>query len=187
MTEALYLTASVALTVFAQRSLDKKMKNEYQPPLHDILHKHLPDLQKFERFIDMLPVALGLIVVSFVINGSVPFKKVASPLALLFFLRILCFSFTILPCPYTLTSHPKSIGGTNDCMFSGHTACTLLFAYIICAKIPGLKWPLLLYSLLASMLIVSTRSHYTADIIVAWIATYAVILFSYSQKSFPHP
>ena len=187
MTEALCLAASVALTVFTQRSLDKKMKNEYQPPLHDILHNNLPDLQKFERFIDVLPVALGVIVFSFVINGSVAFKRVACPLALIFFLRILCFSFTILPCPYTLTSRPKSIDGTNDCMFSGHTACTLLFAYIICAKIPSLKWPLLLYCLLASMLIVSTRSHYTADIIVAWIAAYAVILFSYSRKPFPYP
>ena len=94
----------------------------------------------------------------------------------MYFLRCLTTRATILPSPIcTVRSHILAIGGCNSCIFSGHTAATLLLAHALAAAHPEWTGPLLVYCVLASAAILVTRSHYTVDVLVAWIASYAVV------------
>ena len=67
------------------------------------------------------------------------------------------------------------MGGCNSCIFSGHTALTLLFAHTLAKAEPRLRPWVLGYCLVASTAIVATRAHYTVDVVVAWIAVAAIV------------
>lgn len=175
MAEAAYLAASVAITGKMQRNIDKRMKHEAGRPLPDVIHDNFPNLTKYEAWIDLIPAFLGCIVVALVVTGNFRnIRRIVMTLAILLVLRCVCFSVTVLPTPFDVCD-PLAVGGCHDCVFSGHTAITLLFASVIYEVYPDMKWPLLAYCILGSLFIVMTRSHYTIDVIVAWIATHSVL------------
>ena len=67
------------------------------------------------------------------------------------------------------------VGGCNETIFSGHTSFMVL---ILLYTIPYLhffgKFIVIMYALFGTILIISLRSHYTIDVLLAWIITYLV-------------
>ena len=168
------LSSACLWTRYVQRKMDDG-NSSCRMPLHDLGHALLPNLSSHERAIDALPMVLGCAVGLLALRGEVDAERVVNGAALLFFLRSVTMSVTTLPSPIcTATRRNGSIGGCHDCIFSGHTALTLLFAYHI-AQARGHRVELLVYCLAASALIVATRSHYTVDVLVAWLAVYALV------------
>ena len=177
MTDAAALVASIALTSHLQERLDKEMRYRGgvpPPPLRDVIHKNGPNLEKYEEFIDLIPTILGCMVLALVLRGDINIKPLLRAIAAMFLLRCICFFVTGLPSPCE-GRVPKSCGGMHDCIYSGHTALTLIFAYFIWCYDPSTAWLLILYCIVGSMLIIATRAHYTIDVLVAWIATYMII------------
>ena len=171
------VAASVLATHLTQKYVDRPGNPvENQPPLYDILHQFFPNLCKYERFIDLLPTLLGFVVLYLVLFRNVDYVKPCHTIAIMMFFRCITVMVTRLPSP--ICAHVDkvvAIGGNNSCIFSGHVALTILFAYVIYRHAPSYRRPLLAYCIITSLLIAATRSHYTIDIIVAWITVYAII------------
>ena len=176
--ELALLGSSIATTCFIQKKIDSLMRNTTNclRPLDDIVHNNLINLSKYEKYIDIIPIFLGMIVVYLSFFNNLDFNKLFLLLSIAFFMRAISFAMTILPSPIcTNNKNASSIGGCHDCIFSGHTACTLIFAYFIHKNTCAYKKPLLIYCLLGSLFITLSRSHYTIDVFVAWLAVYFII------------
>ena len=173
------LSSSIIGSKVNQDELDRKGKVlKYSAPLYDVLHNTLPDMSRFDQIIDYLPIVLGIIILHLAIIKHPKFNmyRLIQLVSFMLILRIMTSAFTVLPSPICTNSKTAcAIGGCHDCIFSGHTAMTLIFAYTIQHCYPELKIPLLIYTLFGSLLIIGTRNHYTVDVIVAWIVVYALI------------
>ena len=171
---------SIGATVAMQRAVDRKMRSSVGRecgPLIDVVHETFADLSKYERYIDLAPVLLGVIALYFAVRGRLEHEKILIVLSIVFFARSLTFSCTLLPSPLSscMVKGSQSVGGCHDCIFSGHTAMTLVLAYFLQKAYPSCKCALLSYCVIASLLITMTRAHYTIDVLVAWIVVYAII------------
>ena len=150
------------------------------PPLKDVLHQLLPNLSCYESAIDLLPPLIGGVVLALVWTDNEARPRVPMllyALSVTHLIRIVTTRVTILPSPICTASFrkPRAAGGCYDCIFSGHTSTTLLLSYFVYRYVPRWRWPLLAYCLAASLMIVATRSHYTIDVLVAWVVSYAVV------------
>ena len=171
--------SSILGTKITEKRLDDIGKQiKYEKPLYDILHNTLPNLKAYDRYIDLIPSLLGIFVVCLMVNGDSPIqvKKILRQLSMLFILRMLTTSITILPSPICSSSKKAcAIGGCHDCIFSGHTAVMLLLSFYISQSNPSFSKILVLYNIVGSLLIISTRNHYTIDVFIAWIVVYALL------------
>lgn len=180
------LIGSIGMTFALQKVTDGDMRGKNPSPLLDVVHANTFDLRRLQPYIDFLPILPGLATACLVFARDVSLDPILYAVSGVFGLRAICFSVTIFPAPFNKTKHvPKAQGGNHDCMYSGHTALMLLFAYVIWQTFPCLGILLLVYCALGSFLIIVTRAHYTIDVIVAWIATYAVIMSCFSKDMFP--
>jgi hypothetical protein len=181
LSNALLLSGSIGLTHVNQCSLDKiGHGHACQQPLPDLIHQMTPNMSKYEKCIDMLPIVVGVIVLylSFVDGTYSDLLDMSRLLSIMYLLRIFTTRATILPSPICTKERAASaIGGCHDCVFSGHTATMLLMAYFVYKRRADWLWPLVGYSILSTLAIVVTRSHYTIDVVVAWITVYAIIKF----------
>lgn len=170
----------VVLTKISQTHTDKiGSKHQCTTELYDIMHANFKDLSQYEHLIDIFPLSVisGTIWLLVTNHPSLDTPKLIRQCFVTFMLRCITTMVTVLPSPICgKKASPQAIGGCNDCIFSGHTALTLLFAYAIYICQPTLMIPLLLYCIFASLWIILSRSHYTIDVLVAWIVVYAVIL-----------
>jgi hypothetical protein len=142
--------------------------NKTTPKVYDIGHKYLPNISKYEYILNII---LGLAACSFFI-----YPKIFLPFLVLFLIiiviRMITIQLTVLPkttCDIK-TSFDLS-GYCYDKIFSGHTAfmCLLtLFLYNL-KKIS--VFALIIINVLYGLLIISARSHYTIDVVVAFIVT----------------
>ena len=171
------LVGSWLLTRAAQESVDKRGASCTRP-LSDVLHDLLPDLSHMHHLIDALPVVLGLLVLVFC--GRVDLRRLVNQMTLVYLIRVITTSATVLPSPICSASRPscRAVGGCHACIFSGHTATTLLFAWHLQKCFPEYTYHLLAYSVLSSLLIVATRSHYTIDVLVAWIVVHSLVMYA---------
>lgn len=177
---SLALAGATALTRRAQAACDREGRRAaYTRPLVDLGHARLPDLARHEQWIDALPTLLGAAVVGLALARPAHRARLGQTLAtvaLVTVLRCVCVSVTVLPSPICrLGRGVRAVGGCHDCIFSGHTALTLVLAHTLAQMAPRLAIPLAAYCVLTSLLIVATRSHYTIDVLVAWIVVYAVL------------
>jgi len=69
--------------------------------------------------------------------------------------------------PGECTPNPP-VSFCNDYMFSGHTTYNIVTSYFV----GKLLYPV--YPILASLITVATREHYSVDVLVAWIIFFAV-------------
>jgi hypothetical protein len=142
--------------------------NKTNPKVYDIGHKYLPNIAKYEYIVNVI---LGLSACIFFI-----YPKIFVPFCILFFIifviRLITIQLTVLP--KTSCNVKKSFdlsGYCYDKIFSGHTAffCLItLFLYNL-KKISIL--PLVIINVFYGMLIVAARSHYTIDVVVAFMVT----------------
>ena len=70
---------------------------------------------------------------------------------------------------------PKAVGGCNSCVYSGHAALMLIFLHYICKYYPNWLKLSLIYAILGSLIVIITRSHYTVDVLVSWLAVYSIL------------
>ena len=174
---AALLAGSLLAAHLAERIVDRPGNPvENAPPLYDILHEVLPDMTRHEQLIDLLPIVLGLVVVYLVLFDGMHHGDVCRMLAYGFLLRCVTTTVTRLPSPICSRKEQIcAVGGCNSCIFSGHAMTTLVLAYFIHRHTGSHACALAAYCLATSWLIVATRSHYTVDVIVAWIVVYALV------------
>ena len=178
--EVALFTSSVLLSKLSQYKLDSMactVQSCNSKPLYDILHANFPNMSKYEKAIDFIPIVIGaaVAVLAIMSNSNVDIKSLLNVLSYVLILRSITTIVTILPSPICGQKKVEAIGGCHDCIFSGHTSMTLIFCYYMYLHNPYLKWPLLLYSMIGSFLIIITRSHYTIDVLIAWIVVYAAL------------
>ena len=146
------------------------------PPLVDVVHTYLPDMSRYEKWIDILVLLPVLAIVAMECYGhGVDYESLVWCLMVVYCLRALFNIVTILPCPRALHRF-KSFGGKYTCIFSGHTAFLVVLSYFIFKRLPELKYHLMTFCLLGSLFIVMSRTHYTVDVLVAWLVVYVVLI-----------
>jgi hypothetical protein len=150
-----------------------------EKPLYDFLHRVIPNLKRYELLIDLVPILLGVTVFYLYIYDNLEQKLIRDAIvyySILMIIRALVYSSTILPSPIcSKRQRNSSTGGCHDCIYSGHTVATLILAHSLYHHNPDYLGALMVYCILGSLLIIGTRSHYTVDVIVAYIVVYAFL------------
>ena len=78
----------------------------------------------------------------------------------------------------------KIAGSCNETIFSGHTTFMLLCLLFVLPKINNnyIKIAIYTYALLTSFIIVAMRSHYTIDVVIAWVICVLVYISFFGNK-----
>jgi hypothetical protein len=144
--------------------------------IHDIF-SFLPDLSNNYYLVLFLNIQFLLIV-------FLPFKGIAE-LSILFLvimiIRHVFVNLTILP-PLTEIKHKDNnlkyiFGGDYDKIFSGHFAFGfLLTLFLYKYKIITNIYLLIFYNIFNAFLILSTKSHYTIDVVISFVVTLLVYI-----------
>ena len=156
----------------------KKFYNDNKPSeLYDSGFHYIP-MVKY-HFLDDILVSLPLL---FTIYYKINFSDFLFMLTIIYVLREITTSITLLPpTPFCFErSKAKLIeskwitkisGNCNETIFSGHTTLMLLVFLFILPKIKSniLKIFIYIYAIVTSLIIISLRSHYSIDVILAWI------------------
>lgn len=158
-----------------------KVRYDYkcEKPLYDFLHKVIPNLKRYELLIDLVPILLGVAMLYLYMYDNLDEKLIRDAIvyySTLMIIRALVYSSTILPSPTCSKGQQNATtGGCHDCIYSGHTVATLILAYSLYQHNPDYLAALVVYCILGSLLIIGTRSHYTVDVIIAYIVVYAFL------------
>ena len=174
-----FLLATVAYVIskVAQYNADR-IRYDYkcEKPLYDFLHQVIPNLKRYELLIDLVPILLGATVFYLYIYDNLEQKLIRDAIinfSILLIVRAVFFSVTILPSPIcSRRFKPHAIGGCHDCIFSAHTVATLVLAHSLYQHNPDYLGALMVYCILGSLLIIGTRSHYSIDVITAYVVVY---------------
>lgn len=139
----------------------------------DIGFDFLPDLGRYEILNDLTIVIPSLFLAYYWFSankwsGSVK-NRYMTTLTFMFAARAMTTLVTQLPAakPGVCTPNPP-LSFCNDYMFSGHTTFNIVTSYFV-GKV---LYPV--YPILASLVTVATREHYSVDVLVAWIIFFAV-------------
>jgi hypothetical protein len=139
----------------------------------DIGFELLPNLSKYEILHDLTGVIPTLFLVYnwFRPGGWTETVKNRYMLTLTFMYaaRAMTNIVTQLPAakPGTCTPNPP-LSFCNDYMFSGHTTYNIVTSYFV-GKV---LYPV--YPIIASLVTIATREHYSIDVLVAWIIFFAI-------------
>lgn len=133
----------------------------------------------YYNFLDDILVMLPLILC---IYYKINFSEFLFMLTMIYLLREITTSVTLLPpTPYCINKSKERnnsskiitqiSGACNETIFSGHTSLMLLAFLFVLPKIKNnyIKIIIYFYAIFTSIVIISLRSHYTIDIILAWI------------------
>ena len=156
----------------------RKFYNDKKPSeLYDSGFNYIPVLNY--QFLDDILVSLPLI---FGLYYNINFNEFLFVLTIIFVLREITTTITLLPptpsCyqrnydKMTKSKWITRISGTcNETIFSGHTTLMLLMILFILPKIKSniFKIIIYIYAVVTSLVIVSLRSHYSIDVILAWV------------------
>ena len=172
-----WILAALLITSLSTNLREKKMEQLQQQsdlqPMYDYGHDVLPDLSSYRNWVHGL---VAIIFVIFLIKS--PGRLIADMLLLyatLLVLRSLTICMTHVPPPRKRCKPYKILGyylgGCSDMMFSGHTAfvalsCLYLVWYGL-VKNRWLKGVVILYTVFTIVFIISTRHHYSMDVIVS--------------------
>ena len=151
--------------------------------IYDVAHRYLPDLHKYEYIINIVPVAL-LVYTLWQPEALTILQETLLMTLLVLFIRALTAASTILPkheaCQVEIGWTTFLNGGCYDKLFSGHIAFVTLLALNL-LRAGGLNqvqfWIL---SVANAVLMLMTRGHYTADVILGFLIAYLVYDGNYS-------
>ena len=173
-------TFLVLFSSFTTISIQTYIDNKYSIEMRNkniVLH----DIRNLFPFIYNIPLKLFLDITS----GSLPFYTLAVvpyddkiilmvSWSILILLRTVCFSITILPPPAHIHHPFRFTGGSCDAIFSGHTMMVVLNCMILMkSHNPIILWS---YSVIYSIIVLITRSHYSVDIFLAYIITISIYI-----------
>jgi len=160
-------------TNLREKKAEQLQQAEDVTPMYDYGHDVLPDLSAYRNW------GHGLVAILFVIFvATSPGRLIADMLLLyatLLVLRAVTICMTHVPPPRKRCKPYKVlgyyIGGCSDMMFSGHTAFAVLSClYLVwhgLVKNRWLKGLVILYTVFTIIFIISSRHHYSMDVIVA--------------------
>lgn len=152
---------------------DTHYNNNNNCMIYDTLHKILPDLRNYHNVIDLFGL-LGLISLFFFATESLV-SELFAKFVIIMFIRAFTTLTTILPkdenCDTTLNFRSYLCGGCFDKIFSGHTSFILLLTLLYYRDHIIDIYALFGINLLNIFMILSTRAHYTVDVLLAIFVT----------------
>ena len=161
----IYWTFIFLMTVVATHNRNKHIVDTTLAPLHDI--SNILNITLDKRICDILPLLCIFCIENY--------EKYVICHAHLLLLRFVCFNATILP-PLKDSKCRNAFGiiptYQYDLIFSGHTTMCVLTIYTTCDYLRPL---VLLLSVICSVVMILSKEHYTIDVLVAWMATHAVV------------
>lgn len=180
------------------RYLTQNMKNklflkyyENNPiKIYDIGFEYIPIINC--HFLDDVMVLLPIILCFYY---KINFSNFLFLLTCIYLLRELTTTVTLLPpTPFCFKRNndkmnmskilTKLAGTCNETIFSGHTTFMLLCLLFVLPKINNnyIKIAIYAYALLTSFIIVAMRSHYTIDVVLAWVICVLVYVSFFGNK-----
>ena len=152
---------------------DKHYTDNTSCELYDMFHEILPDLTQYHFIVDL--ILLSSIVSLFFLSNETLTTEFLAKFVIIMFIRAFTTLVTILPkhenCDSKLSLRSFILGGCYDKIFSGHTSFTLLLTLLYYREhIIGLV-PMLGINLLNILAILSVRSHYSVDVLLAIFVT----------------
>lgn len=151
-------------------------KNSRSNKIHDLLHDYLPDLYNYHYIIDL--IGLAVIIPSFFYFNSSLTVEFLTKFLIIMFIRSFTTISTVLPkyenCDETFTIRSFFLGGCYDKIFSGHTSFILLLTLFYWREQLINGKTLLGINFLNILAILSTRSHYTVDVVLAVFVTITI-------------
>jgi hypothetical protein len=151
----------------------EKIKLKKKSKIYDIIHHNLPSTRDLVTIIDAIPFIVLVVILFIDINL---FYNIMGFLVTIFIFRILIIHLTILPKDKKCYIEKSSIftGGCYDKVYSGHFAVIFTSLLVLYTSKYIDIFTLIILSILSSLLIVTTRSHYTIDIFVAFLIVVVV-------------
>lgn len=172
MIQAIALFSALAFHIFMTHHVYYTAKDHYSKTntIYDSVHQILPDFSKNSLLL-FIKDALFSMIFAFGMGVFTEFIDFFIPIMIV---RHLFIYSTILPATKDDPSRSRSEnklafytkGHEYDKIFSGHFATSILLSIVLYTK--GIHIvPLVIYNLINAFIILSTRSHYTIDLIVA--------------------
>lgn len=195
MNENYYLYISILIIIFVflfHYYCQKNLYNNHQEkikvkPLYDISHEYFGEIKNKNvynflcttkyGFYDNLIVFIFIltIIYLFIIKDIHLISNSILTIAILFFIRTITFSLTILPTPSECNKPPFYTSGCGDLLFSGHYINLTVCMYILLLKT---NFHILFKILLGTIYVLSIyfpllcNKHYSVDIWLSIIISY---------------
>ena len=162
---------------------------QHHKPLYDVIQQNTINLRRIRiipEILHFIPILmLALYTFYSLYNSNIDlfynsFETFFTKHGILFYLRPLLFSSTLLPDSSQMCLTSQSIGSCFDLIFSGHSTIMFLTTYILrdIFNIGAvLFYTLQINNLLTSFLIIVCRNHYTVDVLLAIIITHFVYFY----------
>lgn len=146
----------------------ENIKSKQKLKVYDIIHHNLPSLRSLTLLSDILPYIL--ITIIFFIDLKI-FYNILGFLITIFVARMIIIHLTILPKDKKCNIQNSSVynGGCYDKVYSGHFATIFICLLTLYMNKYINLFTLLFLSIIFALLIITSRSHYTIDVVVAFL------------------
>lgn len=169
-----YIIHLLIVYVMSNKKRDKYNRQQ----LYDIIADNTPNLSKYCEYVNITMVLFWLpLLFSFALA---PFISIFKYVSILFFIRSILTSSTILPscnaekCTNYNGLYKYILGYCNDKIFSGHVSVCLVLVHIM-KRFDIINDYMyiffILLTVLISIAIIMVRWHYTVDVLLAYIIT----------------
>jgi len=146
----------------------ENVKLHHKLKIYDIIHHNLPSTRDLIIIVDTIPfIVLGLILC---VDINL-FYNTMGFLSIIFIIRMFIIHFTILPKDKKCDIKKSSVysGGCYDKVYSGHFSVVFMSLLLLYTSKYINLFTLVFLSVMFGTLIVTSRSHYTIDIFVAFL------------------
>jgi hypothetical protein len=157
----------------AQITGDTFYNNKNNPEVYDVLHKILPNYDQKDWLTDYMAL---IAFIPLILNFNQEFMlEFIGFIIVVYLIRDVIINLTILPkhinCSIKkekMSHYEYFIGGCYDKIFSGHFSLTMMLTLLYYTYGYVTNIPLLVgWNLINGLIIISTRSHYTIDVVMA--------------------
>jgi len=151
----------------------ENIKSKQKSKVYDIIHTNLPSTRKLMTIVDATPFILLVVILFIDVNL---FYNIMGFLVTILIFRMFIIHITILPKDKKCDIKKSSLlsGGCYDKIYSGHfSAVFMCLLSLYMSKYINL-FTLLSLSTIFALLIITSRSHYTIDIFVAFLIVVVV-------------
>ena len=167
---------------------------QHHKPLYDVVQQNTINLRRIRiipEILHFIPIVMLLIYTLYSLYNSKidlfynSFETFFTKHGILFYLRPLLFSSTLLPDSSQMCLTSQSIGSCFDLIFSGHSSIMFLTTYLLrdIFNIGAILFYTLQFNnLLTSFLIIACRNHYTVDVLLAMIITHFIYFYGQEFK-----
>lgn len=163
----LLLGVALLLNTLVGRFISKPRGEGFGGKIRDIGFDVLPDLTNYEYLHDItLIVPLLFLVMNW---NTINQKSYIKFLTMMYFMRAISNMVTQFPRAKDKPCNEFSpLSNCNDYMFSGHTTFNIVTSYFL----QNGMFPV--YPIVSSLATISTRAHYSVDVLMAWIIFFAL-------------